>query len=79
MGSRGSVIPFFQNKAKTGVLPITDKKMTRFMITIEQGVKLVWHAFSCDHQFPWAGCLTDCNRATIAVDTPEEIRGFPQT
>ena len=44
MGSRGSVIPFFQDKAKTGALPITDKKMTRFMITIEQGVKLVWHA-----------------------------------
>ena len=44
MGSRGSVIPFFQNKAKTGVLPITDERMTRFMITIEQGVKLVWHA-----------------------------------
>jgi UDP-N-acetylglucosamine 4,6-dehydratase (inverting) len=44
MGSRGSVIPFFQDKAKTGALPITDKEMTRFMITIEQGVKLVWHA-----------------------------------
>jgi FlaA1/EpsC-like NDP-sugar epimerase len=45
MGSRGSVIPFFQDKAKTGVLPITNERMTRFMITIEQGVKLVWHAF----------------------------------
>ena len=45
MGSRGSVIPFFQDKAGTGVLPITDKRMTRFMITIEQGVSLVWHAF----------------------------------
>ena len=45
LGSRGSVIPFFQDKAKTGLLPITDKRMTRFMITIEQGVKLVWHAF----------------------------------
>ena len=44
MGSRGSVIPFFQEKAKTGTLPITDARMTRFMITIEQGVKLVWHA-----------------------------------
>ena len=44
MGSRGSVIPFFQNKAKTGVFNITDKRMTRFMITIEQGVELVWHA-----------------------------------
>ena len=45
MGSRGSVIPFFQDKSRTGVLPITDKRMTRFMITIDQGVKLVWHAF----------------------------------
>ena len=45
MGSRGSVIPFFQNRAKTGVLPITDDRMTRFMITLEQGVDLVWHAF----------------------------------
>lgn len=45
MGSRGSVIPFFQDKAETGVLPITDERMTRFMITIEQGVRLVWHAF----------------------------------
>ena len=45
MGSRGSVIPFFQDRAKTGMLPITDESMTRFMITIEQGVKLVWHAF----------------------------------
>jgi UDP-N-acetylglucosamine 4,6-dehydratase/5-epimerase len=45
MGSRGSVIPFFKERAKNGVLPITDERMTRFMITIEQGVKLVWHAF----------------------------------
>ena len=44
MGSRGSVIPFFQDKAKPGVIPITDERMTRFMITIEQGVRLVWHA-----------------------------------
>lgn len=45
MGSRGSVIPFFMAKASTGVLPITDTRMTRFMITLEQGVELVWHAF----------------------------------
>jgi len=44
MGSRGSVIPFFQSIVKDGVLPITDKRMTRFMITLEQGVKLIWHA-----------------------------------
>jgi len=44
MGSRGSVIPFFMKLADSGELPITDEKMTRFMITLEQGVDLVWHA-----------------------------------
>lgn len=45
MGSRGSVIPFFLSLAKKGTLPITDARMTRFMITLEEGVNLVWHAF----------------------------------
>lgn len=45
MGSRGSVIPFFLSLASKGVLPITDERMTRFMITLEQGVDLVWRAF----------------------------------
>lgn len=45
MGSRGSVIPFFLNIASKNVLPITDLRMTRFMITLEQGVGMVWHAF----------------------------------
>jgi UDP-N-acetylglucosamine 4,6-dehydratase len=45
MGSRGSVIPFFMSIADKGVLPITDPRMTRFMISVEQGVELVWHAF----------------------------------
>lgn len=45
MGSRGSVIPFFLQKKSEGVLPITDNRMTRFMISLEEGVKLVWHAF----------------------------------
>jgi UDP-N-acetylglucosamine 4,6-dehydratase (inverting) len=45
MGSRGSVIPFFMTQVDKGVLPITDPCMTRFMITLEQGVDLVWHAF----------------------------------
>jgi len=44
MGSRGSVIPYFMSLASKGVLPITDNRMTRFMITLEQGVALVWHA-----------------------------------
>lgn len=45
MGSRGSVIPFFLSQKGKGTLPITDERMTRFMITLEQGVELVWHAF----------------------------------
>jgi len=45
MGSRGSVIPFFMTQSNTGRLPITDPRMTRFMITLEQGVELIWHAF----------------------------------
>ncbi len=45
MGSRGSVIPFFQSIRESGVLPITDPRMTRFMISLDQGVELVWHAF----------------------------------
>ncbi|QEA40069.1 UDP-N-acetylglucosamine 4,6-dehydratase (inverting) [Pistricoccus aurantiacus] len=45
MGSRGSVIPFFMSVKDKGVLPITDARMTRFMISLEEGVELVWHAF----------------------------------
>lgn len=45
MGSRGSVIPFFMSIRDQGELPITDTRMTRFMISLEQGVDLVWHAF----------------------------------
>ncbi len=45
MGSRGSVIPFFISIRDQGELPITDTRMTRFMISLEQGVDLVWHAF----------------------------------
>lgn len=48
MGSRGSVIPFFRSLIGNGntEFPITDPNMTRFMITLEQGVELVWHTFS---------------------------------
>jgi len=46
MGSRGSVLPFFHQAAGSNVpLPITDERMTRFMITLEEGVELVWTAF----------------------------------
>ena len=46
MGSRGSIIPFFISLLNKNELPITDKRMTRFMISLEEGVDLVWHAFN---------------------------------
>jgi len=53
MGSRGSVIPFFLDKQKNGVLPITDERMTRFSITLEQGVDFVLQCL----QNMWGGEL----------------------
>jgi UDP-N-acetylglucosamine 4,6-dehydratase/5-epimerase len=48
MGSRGSVIPFFLERRKDGVLPITDPRMTRFNISLQQGVDMVlWARSSC--------------------------------
>ncbi len=44
MGSNGSVIPFFIKKSKEGVLPITNKKMTRFNISLDEGVNMVFYA-----------------------------------
>ena len=52
MGSRGSIIPFFESIKNQKELPITDVRMTRFMISLEEGVKLVWHAFK-----DMIGCL----------------------
>ncbi|HUK99987.1 MAG TPA: UDP-N-acetylglucosamine 4,6-dehydratase (inverting) [Nitrospirota bacterium] len=46
MGSRGSVIPFFLEKRKNGILPITDDRMTRFNISLEEGVNLVIYALA---------------------------------
>lgn len=51
MGSRGSVIPFFLEKRRTGILPITDERMTRFNISLEEGVELVLFAL----QNAWGG------------------------
>ena len=44
-GSRGSVIPFFISIKESKELPITDERMTRFMISLEESVNLVWHTF----------------------------------
>jgi FlaA1/EpsC-like NDP-sugar epimerase len=49
MGSRGSVIPFFLSLKDRNSFPITDKTMTRFMISLEEGIKLVWKAFDDMH------------------------------
>lgn len=51
IGSRGSVVPFFMEKRKTGVLPITHPDMTRFNISLNEGVDLVLHAL----EFAWGG------------------------
>ena len=45
LGSNGSVVPFFRKQASTGVLPITDPAMTRFIITLAEGVMLVMRGF----------------------------------
>lgn len=46
MGSRGSVIPFFRKRRETGSLPITDERMTRFNITLTEGVNMVINALA---------------------------------
>jgi len=53
MGSNGSVIPFFQQRKETGILPITDPTMTRFNISLADGVKMVLHAL----EHAWGGEL----------------------
>lgn len=49
IGSRGSVIPFFMQRRSSGMLPITDPRMTRFWITLGQGVKFVTDSLECMH------------------------------
>ena len=81
MGSRGSVIPFFMSIKDKGVLPITDPRMTRFMISLEEGVDLVWHAFDDMEggeiyvkKIP-SMKLTDLARV-IAPDAKQEVVGI---
>lgn len=81
MGSRGSVIPFFQARADSGVLPITDDRMTRFNITLDEGVEMVLDAL----ERMWGGeifvpkipsyRITDVATA-IAPDATQEIVGI---
>ena len=81
MGSRGSVIPFFNQVKASGALPITDSRMTRFMISLEQGVNLVWHAFEdmvggeiYVKKIPSMNVTDIAN--TIAPDATQEIIGI---
>lgn len=81
IGSRGSVVPFFLDKRKDGVLPITHPDMTRFNISLEEGVDLVLHAL----QYAWGGeifvpkipsyKITDVAYA-IAPDSRQDIVGI---
>ncbi|WP_020401533.1 UDP-N-acetylglucosamine 4,6-dehydratase (inverting) [Gracilimonas tropica] len=87
MGSNGSVIPFFLNKRKEGVLPITDPNMTRFNISLQGGVNMVMHAL----EHAWGGELfvpkipsyritdvaeaigPDCEKPVIGIRPGEKI------
>lgn len=81
IGSRGSVVPFFLNKREDGVLPITHPDMTRFNISLEEGVDLVLHAL----EHAWGGeifvpkipsyRITDVAEA-IAPDARQEVVGI---
>ena len=81
MGSNGSVMPFFLNKRKDGVLPITDKSMTRFNISLEDGCEMVFNAIDQ----AWGGeifvpkipsyKITDVATA-IAPDCRQEVVGI---
>jgi UDP-N-acetylglucosamine 4,6-dehydratase/5-epimerase len=81
MGSNGSVMPYFLNKKKSGVIPITDLNMTRFNISLDDGVDMVLHAL----ETAWGGELfvpkipsyriTDVADA-IAPDCQKEVVGI---
>ena len=83
MGSRGSVIPFFLERKKTGTLPITDPRMTRFNISLQDGVDMV--LWSIEHS--WGGevlvpkipsyRITDVAQA-IGPDCRHEVVGIRQ-
>jgi UDP-N-acetylglucosamine 4,6-dehydratase len=81
VGSRGSVIPFFLSRRSSGVLPITDARMTRFWITLEQGVDFVINCTSLMHggeifvpKIPSMNIMELA--ATIAPDCKTEIVGI---
>ena len=68
VGSRGSVVPFFERLAPTGVLPITDERMTRFWITLDQGV-----------DFVIADARGDAWRRALRPEDPEHAHRRPRS
>jgi UDP-N-acetylglucosamine 4,6-dehydratase/5-epimerase len=81
MGSRGSVIPFFLARRNSGVLPITDTRMTRFNISLQEGVDMVlWsleHAEGGELLVPKIPSYRICDVATaIAPDAKQEVVGI---
>ncbi len=81
MGSRGSVIPFFLERRKTGVLPITDPRMTRFNISLQEGVDMVlWsieHALGGEVLVPKIPSYRITDVATaIAPECRQEVVGI---
>ena len=64
LGSRGSVVPYFMKKQKDGVLPITDMEMTRFSITLEQGIEMVTYALT----HAWGGEIFIPKIASYKID-----------
>jgi UDP-N-acetylglucosamine 4,6-dehydratase (inverting) len=73
MGSRGSVIPFFLERRKTGVLPITDMQMTRFNITLEEGVDLVVHALNHALGGVATAIGPECEQPIVGIRPGEKI------
>ncbi len=87
VGSRGSVVPFFRSVRSTGVIPITDPRMTRFWITIDQGVRFVLQALERMHggelfvpKIPSTDILTlaealapDCEKQTVGIRPGEKL------
>jgi UDP-N-acetylglucosamine 4,6-dehydratase (inverting) len=81
MGSNGSVIPFFMKKKEEGVIPITDPEMSRFNITLEDGVEMVLHALGISRGGElWVPKIPSYNitvlARAIAPDCRQEVVGI---
>jgi UDP-N-acetylglucosamine 4,6-dehydratase/5-epimerase len=81
LGSRGSVVPFFKERKKTGVLPITDPRMTRYWITLDQAVYFVLHVMELNARgalfVPKIPSMSITDLATaVAPECKQEIVGI---